>query len=317
MKITVQSEPMDAVKVKEALCFYLEDCIARGLSEETVQSYESHIKALNKREPFMEKSIRTINQRTITHIIVLMQNEGVAKKSIESYVRSFRVFMNYCQEQGWTDAVIQKYHAPEVIKPTLTDEQLLTLLKKPDIRLCTFAEFRTWAIINLLVNNGCRMGTVRCILIKDVNFECGRILTRHNKGGRVQSLPMTADLASVLREYLSHRKGEPDDYLFCTEDGNQLSPDVFANSLKRYCARRGLAKYGAHIFRHTFAKKYIVDGHGDMASLQKLMGHRSITTTKSYFEIYDDEIAKNYEARSPLSNLTRKAGNDGKIRMAR
>ena len=58
----------------------------------------------------------------------------------------------------------------EVVKETYTDEELMRLLKKPD-KDCTFNEYRTWVIINLLLNNGCRAASIRSIQIQDVDLE--------------------------------------------------------------------------------------------------------------------------------------------------
>lgn len=57
---------------------------------------------------------------------------------------------------------IQKaFKAPETQKQTYTDDELARLLKKPDMKTCMFATYRTWVIINLLMDCGCRIGTIR------------------------------------------------------------------------------------------------------------------------------------------------------------
>ena len=49
------------------------------------------------------------------------------------------------------------------------------------MKKCTFAEYRDWVIINLLLNNGCRTATIRNIQIKDVDIENKVIYLRHTK----------------------------------------------------------------------------------------------------------------------------------------
>jgi len=68
------------------------------------------------------------------------------------------------------------------------------------------------------------------------------------------------------------RKGESSDYLFCTAYGQQTTVDVIESQIARYNRKRGVEKTSLHMFRHTFAKKWILNG-GDIFRLQKILGH--------------------------------------------
>ena len=59
-----------------------------------------------------------------------------------------------------------------------------------------------------------------------------------------------------------------------------------------------------HAFRHTFARKYLVDCGGDAFSLQQIMGHSTLKMTRHYCNIFNDDIIENHEQRSPLAHLT-------------
>lgn len=110
-------------------------------------------------------------------------------------------------------------------------------------------------------------------------------------------------MIGVLREYLRFRGGEDTDYLFCTETGSQLSENGLRQSIARYNQRRGVQKTSIHLFRHTFARKYLIDCGGDAFTLQKLLGHSTLAMTKHYCAIFDADITKNYDNFSPLSQM--------------
>ena len=84
-------------------------------------------------------------------------------------------------KQGLTRLNIPLYKAEETVKETYSDAELTALLKKPDIRKTTFAEYRDWVIINFLLNCGSRAATVGAIQIRDVDLDGGTATRRTEK----------------------------------------------------------------------------------------------------------------------------------------
>ncbi len=44
-----------------------------------------------------------------------------------------------------------------------------------------------------------------------------------------------------------------------------------------------------YIFRHTFATNFVKRG-GDVFTLQKIMGHSDISTTRKYIQLTDEDL---------------------------
>ena len=99
------------------------------------------------------------------------------------------------------------------------------------------------------------------------------------------------------------RGGAAEDYLFCDEYGGMLSENALRLSIARYNQKRGVQKTSLHLFRHTFARKYLVDCGGDAFTLQRLLGHSTLKMTKHYCAIYDTDIARNFDLHSPLAQM--------------
>ena len=64
-----------------------------------------------------------------------------------------------------------------------------------------------------------------------------------------------------------------------------------------YNHNRGIKKTSLHLFRHTFAKKYLLAG-GDIFRLQQLMGHSNINITKEYLNLDIKDLQQNYRITS-------------------
>ena len=112
---------------------------------------------------------------------------------------------------------------------------------------------------------------------------------------------------------MSKRGGADEDYLFPNESGAQLTENGLRCSIARYNKRRGVSKTSIHLFRHTFARKYLVDCGGNAFTLQRLLGHSTLDMTKHYCAIFDADLARNYDNFSPLMQIK---SNSGKIKMS-
>ena len=284
---------------------------ADGAKDKTIESYSQHFHAIS-RHLDIQKNIEDMCSDDLRDMIISMRESGLAPNSIRSYTITLKAFLSWCNAEGITELNMKKYKGEETIKETYTDAELNLLLKKPNVKQCSFSEYRSWVIVNLLVNSGCRAGTIRNIENRDVDLENGIIYARHTKNRRALVIPLCSRMAEILRQYQKIRGGEDKDYLFCNDTGEQLTENALRCSIAKYNRRRGVEKTSIHLFRHTFARKYLVDCGGDAFTLQKLLGHSTLDMTKHYCAIFDADITKNFDNFSPLAQL---APTSKKIRM--
>ena len=134
----------------------------KGLTEKTLQSYQSQFQAVAKHMD-VKMDIAMLQKADLDAMIISMRTAHLSPNSINSYTRTLKSFFSWCNEQGITRLNIPLCKAEEAVKETYSDLELSALLKKPDIRKATFAEYRDWVIINFLLNCGSRAATVRAI----------------------------------------------------------------------------------------------------------------------------------------------------------
>ena len=113
-------------------------------------------------------------------------------------------------------------------------------------------------------------------------------------------------MVRILKEYLRFRRGEETDPLFCDITGGPLTENGLRKAIVRYNKSRGVQKTSIHLFRHTFARKYLIDCGGDAFTLQKILGHSTLDMTKHYCAVFNADIIKNFDNFSPLAQMRKK-----------
>ena len=276
---------------------------ASGLADKTLESYQQHFHAIAKYvDPTAD--ITGIDKEYFNTAISDMRERGLKPNSLRSYTRTIKSFLSWCNMEEITAVNIPLYKSEDTIKQTYTDKELAVLLKKPNLKTCRFSEYRNWVIINFLMNSGCRAATVRNIQNRDVDLENNVVYYRHTKNKKTQIIPLCQMMNQILLEYMKVRGGEPENYLFPNEYGEQLTENALRLTICRYNQHRGIENTSLHSFRHTFARKYLLDCGGNAFTLQKLLGHSTLDMTKHYCAVFNADIVRNYDNLSPLAQLS-------------
>lgn len=226
--------------------------------------------------------------------------------TINTYLRHVRAVFNFFIEEEYTRPFkMTMIKVDETTKEVYSDTEIEKMLKRPNVQTCSFAEYRTWVVINYILGTGNRLGNVRNVKIKELDFDNRTIFLSKTKNRKQYFIPMSDTLAVILKEYLRFRKGEPEDFLFCTETGEQMTISGFQSAIKRYNTKRGIKKTSEHLLRHTFAKLYYMNG-GDLATLNYVLGHKDIKITKHYLNLFCPDISDNFNIANPLENFKKK-----------
>ena len=261
----------------------------RGIADKTIDSYQNHFHAAGKIIDW-NIPIGDICQKDINILIVSLRDKGLKPCSIATYIVSIKTFFSWARSEGLSTLNVPLYKHEESVKETYTDDELRLLLKKPNLRRCTFSEYRSWVIINLLLNSGCRAATIRNIKVSDVDFERGLCYFRHTKNKKAQVSPLCSQMKHILSEYLRVRKGTDDDFLFPNEFNGQMSENCLVSAIQRYNRARGVKKTSIHLFRHTFARKYLLDCGGTAFTLTG-----GVRPSAASLSVADDALVFTYD----------------------
>ncbi|MBR4905517.1 MAG: site-specific integrase [Clostridia bacterium] len=298
--------------------FVVFDTLDENDIEKFIEAYpniENPREYIGRQLPIAVLETNDIQMHFIKYLSVF---EKVSEQTITSYLRDFRAIMYYCMENGWIEPyriVIKDKPAP--IKECYTEKEKEKLLKKP--KTDDFTEYRNWVIVAYLFATGNRIQTIINIKVGDVDLEEGYININVQKNGKVNRISLVKKMISILREYIylfrTDEDGytKDDEYLFVTQYGNQMTDNALKRAIATYNKSRGVNKTSIHLFRHTYAKKWIMDG-GDIVSLQQMLGQSSNKMVQHYANLYASDIKEKAEKYSVLSNTKTKSGKKIKAR---
>lgn len=220
--------------------------------------------------------------------------------------------MHFLMNEGYVEFFPMKsIKVDDAPVETYTDDELRVLLKKPNLRKCTFAEYRNWVITNLFFSTGIRQRSSLYLKVKDIDFDNQLLHVNVTKNRKPLIVPLSTTMTQILKEYLTHRQHKNDDeYLFCTSYGSQMTKGNLYHNLYEYNKARGVERTGIHRYRHTFAKQWILNG-GNVVSLSKILGHSSLDITQNYLNILVSDVGKEVESL----NLIEKFSDKKRIKM--
>ena len=289
----------------------------KNLSQGTIEFYSSKARRLFVYLEDVEQPIDSITEETVEDYIFAMKEEKLSDTTINTNLRMVRAFLYWCMEKGYLEQFsIKLVRADDPIKEPYTTDELQKLLREPDCKTCSFAEYRNWVIVNFLLGTGCRASTLLNLQIGDLDLSAGTVFFRHMKARNQQIVPLSKALVGIMEDYLEYRSGDPTAPLFVSEYGNKMTLNSLGNAIWNYNHSRGVEKTSMHLFRHTYAKLYIQAG-GDPFRLQKLLGHADLSMTRRYVALYADDLKANYDALNPLEQMSHGKQRGEKIGMKR
>lgn len=271
---------------------YLEDCRQRNLREGTIrhyrQSYTQFYKVIPAGLPLEDFTEKTYTDY-VKHLTETLNNDV----SINSYLRDLITTLHFLMREGYVAPFkMRAIKADKKPIETYTEEELAKLLKKPNMKKCSFTEYKNWVMTNFLFSTGIRQRSLQNIKIKDIDFDNHVVYVNFTKNRKPLIVPINQTMVRILEEYLTYRQhANTDEYLFCNIFGQKLTKSTSYHMLYQYNKSRGVETTGIHRFRHTLAKQWILNG-GDVVSLSKLLGHSSLEITQNYINYLVSDLSK-------------------------
>ena len=156
-----------SMPIQEIFNDFLEDKRAINLSENTLNTYNLHLRIFF--DSLDDKRSSVLTKKNYQNFIQsMMQDEKKKAVTVASYARSIRAFYYWCMDAGYIDTFklkLPKYQRQ--VKATYTDDELRLLLERPKDD-CTECEFLCYTFSNLCAATGLRLGSLLAIRVGDI-----------------------------------------------------------------------------------------------------------------------------------------------------
>ena len=277
----------------------------KGLSANTLKSYNYEI---NLYQTYLEDKlsiidIEKVSKEDIESYLKYCYLKNEDSKTISHKITTIYNFHNYLLREK----VIKDNQAEFIDRPKLAKHLPYTLTVKEidkllDIALVTVFDYRDKAMLELMYGTGLRVSELVSLTVYDVDFY-NAFLRIKGKGSKERIVPINNASLKYLKLYLDRRclllKKKTSDELFLNARGEGISRQGLFKNLKIILAKKGMpTNISPHSLRHSFATHLIENG-ADLRSVQTMLGHSDITTTKIYTHISNEKVTKDYLINHP------------------
>jgi integrase len=182
------------------------------------------------------------------------------------------------------------------------------------------------AIYVLATQAGPRLSEIRALKVSNVDFKVGVLRFEDgytdegghagNKGRRARSVPMSVGVRVVLASFCEGKSGGDLVFEHFAKPGEPICGSSLYRRFMSASKRAGLPPIRLHDLRHTFGTQAI--RRFKIHEVQRMMGHRQITTTERYLHYASDPdaAAKLSALWEEPSSQTRELGSVAGSRMA-
>lgn len=277
----------------------------KGLSANTLKSYNYEINLYQTylEDKFSIIDIEKVSKEDIESYLKYCYLKNEDSKTISHKITTIYNFHNYLLREK----VIKDNQAEFIDRPKLAKHLPYTLTVKEidkllDIALVTVFDYRDKAMLELMYGTGLRVSELVSLTVYDVDFY-NAFLRIKGKGSKERIVPINNASLKYLKLYLDRRclllKKKTSDELFLNARGEGISRQGFFKNLKKILATKGMpTNISPHSLRHSFATHLIENG-ADLRSVQTMLGHSDITTTKIYTHISNEKVTNDYLINHP------------------
>ena len=301
-------------KVRQTIQKWQEYLVSeRRLSVLTAESYLEDLKefftflldSLGK-----EVDLKDLENLTITDFrsfLAWRTEQKISKASIARGVSALKNFFRFLMREGLVQnksiMAVRSARPNKILPHPLSAEQAKKFLKLAfSMQKEAWQGERDVALFTLMYGAGLRIAEALSLNVKDIPLNADA-MTITGKGNKQRLIPLLPVVCQTIKKYLeSHPCPTPDSPLFVGARGDRINPGVVQRTVRKIRYALNLPDtVTPHALRHSFAT-HLLQGGGDLRTVQELLGHSSLSATQRYTEITLQDLDRVYNKAHPRAH---------------
>ncbi len=295
------------MKIEVAIEDFINYCIfEKGLSIKTKESYFNDLEVYKSFLNELGKSL--VSEITSDDIKEFLKERSFIEKTTTiahnlTVIKNFHAYLikeNIVEDDP--SLYIERPKLKKSLPRTLSMDDVSKLL---DIELKSVFDYRNKAMLELMYGTGLRVSEIVNLELSNIDLtNC--VVRVFGKGSKEREIPLGEYSIYYLKLYLERRKsmlkGKSCEKLFLNNHGTGMTRQGFFKNLKQLLISKGLnPDVSPHTLRHSFAT-HLLNYGADLRSIQEMLGHSDIATTKIYTHVSDDKVIEDYNKYHPRSH---------------
>ncbi len=284
--------------------------IEQNLSRHTVSAYKTDMNDFFAFLSMLSLShgSNASDAAIVSKYLANLNARNYAKATVSRRMAAVRSFFNYLLDIGEIDTnPANELPSPKKAKSipkALNTQDVDRLLGIFETYKLTPTGGRNTALVRLMYSTGIRVTEAITLRLDSINLEERQSIRVTGKGNKDRTLPLPADTAVVLIDYLNNArpqlvKNKSTDFFFVSSRGNPLSRQVVWTIIHNAAELAGLKKHiSPHTLRHSFAT-HLLRGGIHLRKVQELLGHANLSTTQIYTALSDNQLRESYNDLHP------------------
>ena len=272
--------------------------VEKGLSKNTISSYSSDLKQLEKWLANKEIDIQSCSEIDLNLYLAEKIDQGILASSINRILSSTKGFFNWLVHTNTIklnpSELIESPKVGRKLPVNISEQDVEKILNAPNCK--TVQGKRDKTILELLYATGLRISELTNLKLNQVDITRG-IIKVMGKGGKERIIPVGEIALVWLKSYIDLTRSQlviNDDnlFVFLSNKGRQISRKVCWSLIVEYSTKSLENKViSPHSLRHAFATHLLNHG-ADLRSVQMLLGHSSLSTTQIYTHVAKERLIK-------------------------
>ncbi|PIT89028.1 MAG: hypothetical protein COU27_02580 [Candidatus Levybacteria bacterium CG10_big_fil_rev_8_21_14_0_10_36_7] len=230
-----------------------------------------------------KENVHEITSEDIQAFLVRLQSNGYTPKSLSRKLNSTRTFYRFLKisEYVTDDPSLLVQHPKYELNPP----RVLSPLEYRALRDSASSDPRIYAIIEILLQTGVRIGELANLRMEDIKENVLHVRTQ--EGHAQRDILLNKRTKDALKRYFAARPQTTNDYLFVTKTGKQFLVRNIRDAIERYFKKAGIKNAKINDLRHTFVSHHLKNGIS-LVFLSKVLGHKRLSSTERYLQYIKD-----------------------------